>query len=136
MAKETLSTVPPSTPEKGPSGSDPKEPPVGVNNFEQINAMYSAFSSKRKEVNHTSVYNNDDHPIIEPWWSDSEGSPEEAIRRAPEETTLQAKPSKHASLFFLWEEGKGGGSRNASQDSIPFLSLQEHVRKKTPLDHS
>ncbi|GKF35558.1 reverse transcriptase domain-containing protein [Tanacetum coccineum] len=56
--------------------------------------MYSAFSSKRKEVNPTSAYNNDDHPVIEPWRSDSVGSPEETIRRAPEETTLQAKPSK------------------------------------------
>ncbi|GKD85149.1 hypothetical protein Tco_1356303 [Tanacetum coccineum] len=65
-----------------------------VQNFEQINAMYSAFSSKRKEVNPTSAYNNDDHPVIEPWRSDSEGSPEEAIRRAPEETTLQVKPSR------------------------------------------
>lgn len=37
-----------------------------VQNFEQINAMYSAFSSKRKEVNHTSIPNNNDHPIIEP----------------------------------------------------------------------
>ncbi|GJY43196.1 retrovirus-related pol polyprotein from transposon TNT 1-94 [Tanacetum coccineum] len=42
-----------------------------VQNFEQINVMYSTFSSKRKEVNPTSAYNNDDHPVIEPWRSDS-----------------------------------------------------------------
>ncbi|GKA06299.1 reverse transcriptase domain-containing protein [Tanacetum coccineum] len=122
MDEETPPTIPLSTLEEGPSGSDPKEPPVGANisdpaikdhtldrslentsgdpvmqfvvqNFEQINAMYSTFSSKRKEVNPTSAYNNDDHPVIEPWRSDSEGSPEETIRQAPEETTLQAKPN-------------------------------------------
>ncbi|GKD06757.1 hypothetical protein Tco_1181731, partial [Tanacetum coccineum] len=38
-----------------------------VQNFEQINVMYSAFSSKRKELNPTSAYNNDDHPVVEPW---------------------------------------------------------------------
>ncbi|GJS84226.1 hypothetical protein Tco_0750767 [Tanacetum coccineum] len=65
-----------------------------VQNFKQINAMYSAFFSKRKEVNPTLAYNNDDHLVIEPWRSDSKGSPEEVIRRAPEETTLQVKPSK------------------------------------------
>ncbi|GJS45840.1 hypothetical protein Tco_0595961 [Tanacetum coccineum] len=117
MAEQTPPTIPLSTPEEGPSGSDLKEPPIGANisdpaiedhtpdrslentsgdpamhvvvqNFEQINVMYSTFSSKRKEVNPTSAYNNDEHPVIEPWRSDSEGSPEEAIRRAPKETTL------------------------------------------------
>ncbi|GJT60432.1 reverse transcriptase domain-containing protein [Tanacetum coccineum] len=119
MAEETLPTIPLSTPDEGPSKSDPKEPPVGANisdpaiedhtpdrslentsgdpvvhNFEKINAMYSSFSTKRKEVNPTPAYNNDDHPVLELWRSDSEGSPEEAIRQAPKETTLQAKPSK------------------------------------------
>ncbi|GJT25571.1 hypothetical protein Tco_1172507 [Tanacetum coccineum] len=50
-----------------------------VQNFKQINAMYSAFSSKRKEINPTSIIKNDDHPIMEPWQSDSEGQPKEAI---------------------------------------------------------
>ncbi|GKF00462.1 hypothetical protein Tco_0023812 [Tanacetum coccineum] len=45
-------------------------------------------------MNPTSAYNNDDRLVIESWRSDSEGSPEETIRQAPEETTLQAKPSK------------------------------------------
>nr|GEW26151.1 hypothetical protein [Tanacetum cinerariifolium] len=56
--------------------------------------MYSTFSSKRKEVNPTSSCNNDDHPVIKPWRSDLKGLAKEAIRRAPKETTLQAKPSK------------------------------------------
>ncbi|GKA26879.1 hypothetical protein Tco_0713047 [Tanacetum coccineum] len=101
MAEETPPTIPLSTSNEGPCGSDPKEPPVGANtsdpaiedhtpdrslentsgdpgmqfvvqNFEQINVMYSTFPSKRKEVNPTSAYNNDDHPVIEPWRSDSE----------------------------------------------------------------
>ncbi|GJZ66820.1 hypothetical protein Tco_0630060 [Tanacetum coccineum] len=96
MAEETSPTIPLSISDERPSGSDPKEPLVGANishptiedhtpdrslenmsedpimqfvaqNFEQINAMYSAFSSKRKEVNPTSAYNNDDHPVIELW---------------------------------------------------------------------
>ncbi|GKE24968.1 hypothetical protein Tco_1436480 [Tanacetum coccineum] len=50
-----------------------------VQNFEKINAMYSAFSSKRKEVNPTSIIEKDDHPILEPCQSDSGGQPEEAI---------------------------------------------------------
>ncbi|GKD04010.1 hypothetical protein Tco_1178984 [Tanacetum coccineum] len=44
-----------------------------VQTFKQINAMYSSFSLKRKEVHPTSIPNNDDHPIIEPWQSDLEG---------------------------------------------------------------
>ncbi|PWA39994.1 gag protein [Artemisia annua] len=113
MAGETPPTVPTKTSEAEPTGPNPKEPPVGVNifdpttenhtpdqasedmpgdlvmqfvvqNFEQINAM----------GNPTSVYNNDDPPVIEQWLSDLEGSPEDAVRQAPEETTLQAKPSK------------------------------------------
>ncbi|GJV90754.1 hypothetical protein Tco_1538567 [Tanacetum coccineum] len=56
--------------------------------------MYSMFSSKRKDINLTLAYNNDDHPVVEPWRSDLEGSDEDAIRQAPEENTLQAKPSK------------------------------------------
>ncbi|GJS66228.1 hypothetical protein Tco_0680792 [Tanacetum coccineum] len=96
MAAEAPSTIPLSTPEKGHNGSDPKEPLVDVNisdpasedrtpdrslentskdpvmqfvvqNFEQINVMYSTFSSKRKEMNPASAYNNNDHPVIEPW---------------------------------------------------------------------
>ncbi|GKF39817.1 hypothetical protein Tco_0119878, partial [Tanacetum coccineum] len=119
IAEETPPTIPLSTPDEEPSKFDPKEPPVGANisdptiedhtpdrslentsgdpvvqNFEKINAMYSSFSTKRKGVNPTPAYNNDDHPVLEPWRSDSEGSPEEAIRQAPKETTLQAKPSK------------------------------------------
>ncbi|GKD88498.1 hypothetical protein Tco_1364005 [Tanacetum coccineum] len=126
MAEETPPTIPLSTSEEGPIRSDPKEPPTDINisvpasedhipdpslentsgnpvmqfvvrNFEQINAMYSTFSSKRKEINLTSACNNDDHPVMEPWRSDSEGSHEDATRRAPEENTLQPKPSKKRS---------------------------------------
>ncbi|GJU17831.1 hypothetical protein Tco_1145797 [Tanacetum coccineum] len=48
-----------------------------VQNFEQINAMYSAFSSKRKESTSRPLVNepNEEQPIIEPWQSDSERAP-------------------------------------------------------------
>ncbi|PWA38695.1 hypothetical protein CTI12_AA570620 [Artemisia annua] len=50
-----------------------------VQNFEQINAMYSAFSSKRKEINPASIIENDGHPVSEPWQLDS-GETEKSIR--------------------------------------------------------
>ncbi|GKB66479.1 gag protein, partial [Tanacetum coccineum] len=65
-----------------------------VQNFEQINAMYSAFSSKRKEVHPTSIPNNDDHPIMEPWKSDLEGLTDGAAQGMPEDTMPPDKPTK------------------------------------------
>ncbi|GJR45861.1 hypothetical protein Tco_1313964 [Tanacetum coccineum] len=62
-----------------------------VQNFEQINAMYSTFLSKRKEINPTSIIKNDDHPILEPWESNSGGQPEEAIQQTPGDATLAGK---------------------------------------------
>ncbi|GKE02767.1 hypothetical protein Tco_1390750, partial [Tanacetum coccineum] len=35
-----------------------------VQNFDQINAMYIAFSTKRKELHPTSIPTNDDHPLL------------------------------------------------------------------------
>ncbi|GJR54855.1 hypothetical protein Tco_1405376 [Tanacetum coccineum] len=100
--------LPVDTPAEGPSGSDPKEPPVGINtsrpttenhtpadtlentsedasgdsimkfmvqNFEHINDMQSAFCLKRKEINPTSQFNNDDLPGMGPWISNPEGLP-------------------------------------------------------------
>ncbi|GJU96165.1 hypothetical protein Tco_1320921 [Tanacetum coccineum] len=59
-----------------------------VHNFEEINVMYLSFLSKRKEVNPTSIIKNDDHPILEPWQSDSGGQPEEVIQQIPKDATL------------------------------------------------
>ncbi|GKD28406.1 gag protein [Tanacetum coccineum] len=59
-----------------------------VQNFKQINAMYSAFLSKRKEINPTSIIENNDHPILEPWQLKSGGQPEEAIQQIPKDATL------------------------------------------------
>nr|GEX57901.1 putative reverse transcriptase domain-containing protein [Tanacetum cinerariifolium] len=101
MAEETPPTITLSTLEEGPNRPGPKEPPADVNisnpanedhthdcslenvsgdpvmqfivqNFEQINVMYSTFSSKRKEMNPTLAYNSDDHPAVKaehqrPW---------------------------------------------------------------------
>ncbi|GKD62096.1 gag protein [Tanacetum coccineum] len=161
MAAEAPSTIPLSTPEEGPNGSDPKEPLVDVNisdpasedrtpdrslentskdpfkqfvvqNFRQINAMYSAFSSKRKEMNPASAYNNNDHPVIEPWRSDSKRSHEEAIRRAPEEATLQAKPSKKSRFAIedIKDLPKQGPASNADLYNKPFTftETQKNVR--------
>nr|GEU86803.1 retrotransposon Gag domain-containing protein [Tanacetum cinerariifolium] len=95
-----------------------------VQNFEQINAMYSTFSSKRKELNPTSAYSNDEHPVVEPWRSDSEGSHEDEIRRAPEENTLQAKPSKKSrpgrSPYNI--HGNYGSAQATRTGLVSFLS--------------
>ncbi|GKD70073.1 retrotransposon gag domain-containing protein [Tanacetum coccineum] len=74
-----------------------------VQKFEQINAMYSAFSSKRKEIHHTSVPNNEDHPIIEPWKSDLQGLTEGAAQKMSKDTMLPDKPTKkddHLTIFI------------------------------------
>ncbi|PWA77993.1 gag protein [Artemisia annua] len=56
--------------------------------------MYSAFSSKRKEANPMSHFNNDDLPVIEAWQMNPEGLPERITQQVPEEIALSGKPSK------------------------------------------
>ncbi|GKE74953.1 hypothetical protein Tco_1536994, partial [Tanacetum coccineum] len=90
MAEETPFTAPVEILEEGPSEPDPKEPP----NFDQINAMYTTFSTKRKELHPTLIPTNDDHPTIEPWQSDLEGLTEGAAQEMPEDVTLPNKPTK------------------------------------------
>ncbi|GJU56930.1 hypothetical protein Tco_1234696 [Tanacetum coccineum] len=58
--------------------------------------MYSSFSLKRKEVHPTSIPNNDDHPIMEPWQSDLEGLTDGAAQGMPEDTMPPDKPTKKA----------------------------------------
>nr|GEV43348.1 reverse transcriptase domain-containing protein [Tanacetum cinerariifolium] len=127
MAEETPFIIPVDALEEGPSGSDPKEPPVEINtsrpttenhtpnhtlgnaskdvvgdlimqfvvqNFEQINTMYSAFSSKRKEINYISQFNDDDLPGMGPWNADMEGFLERAAQKTPEEIAISEKLSK------------------------------------------
>ena len=69
-----------------------------VQNFEQINAMYSAFSSKRKEASHTPMPNNDDHPVIEPWHLDLEGLTKGVAQEMPEDAMLPEKPIKRGKV--------------------------------------
>ncbi|PWA93423.1 hypothetical protein CTI12_AA072290 [Artemisia annua] len=98
MAGETPPIVPAKTFEAEPVGLDPKELPVGVNisgpTTENHTSDQTPEDTFGDPVNSTSVYNNDDPPVIEPWRSDSEGSPKDVVRPTPKETTLQAKPSK------------------------------------------
>ncbi|GJS37932.1 gag protein [Tanacetum coccineum] len=65
-----------------------------VQNFEQINAMYSAFSPKRKEINYTSQFSDDNLSDMGPWNADMEGLPERAAQKTPEEIAISKKPSK------------------------------------------
>ncbi|GJY40147.1 hypothetical protein Tco_0427417 [Tanacetum coccineum] len=65
-----------------------------VQTFEQINTMYSLFSLKIKEVHPTSIPNNDEHPIMEPWQSDIEGLTDGAAQGMPEDTMPPDKPTK------------------------------------------
>ncbi|GKF15955.1 hypothetical protein Tco_0057417 [Tanacetum coccineum] len=146
MAEETPSTIPLCTPKEEPNGSDPKEPPVDVNisvpasddhildhSLENTSGdlvmqfVVQIFGTKqhrvlnlllkRKEINPTSAYNNDDRLVIESWRSDSEGSHEEAIRQAPKEAALQAKPSKK-SRFAIENIKDLSKQRPASNDDF------------------
>ena len=121
MTEENPFIIPTNTLGEEPSGSDPKEPPTGINisqpttenhtpdhtpenasedtsgdpvmqfvvqNFKQINTMYSAFSSKRKEANLTSHFHNDDLPVVEPWQTNPRGLLKNAGRNRPLKQTI------------------------------------------------
>nr|GFB56993.1 hypothetical protein [Tanacetum cinerariifolium]GFC04720.1 hypothetical protein [Tanacetum cinerariifolium] len=94
--------------------------------------MYSTFSLKRKEMNPASTYNNDGHHVIEPCQSDLEGSHEEAIRRAPKEATLQAKPSKKSwfGIKNIKDLPKQGPVNNADFYNKPFTFTE--TQKNVP----
>jgi hypothetical protein len=91
----TENHTPDSTPENA-SEDAPGDPVMQfvVQNFEQINAIYSAFSLKRKEANIMSHFGNDKLPVIEPWQTNTEGLPEGVTQPTPEEITLSGKPPK------------------------------------------
>ncbi|PWA55873.1 reverse transcriptase domain-containing protein [Artemisia annua] len=152
MAEETPFTVPEKNLGEGPSEPDPKEPSVRpstlhpttenhtpdhipenasgdpvmqfvVQNFEQINAMYSAFSSKRKEASHTPMPSNDDHPVIEPWHLDLEGLAEGAAQEMPEDAMLPEKPIKRGKVATDDPDGilKQKHTSNDAFYSEPFM---------------
>nr|GEV45459.1 hypothetical protein [Tanacetum cinerariifolium] len=60
-------------------------------NFDQINAMYTTFSTKRKELHPTSIPTNDDHPTIELWQLNLEGLTEGAAQEMSKDVTLPNK---------------------------------------------
>ncbi|GJY40146.1 hypothetical protein Tco_0958678 [Tanacetum coccineum] len=90
-----------------------------VQTFEQINTMYSSFSLKRKEVHHTSIPNNDHHPIMEPWQSDLEGLTDGAAQGMPEDTMLPDKPTKKGKAAF---ENPNGFPRQKHATNAAFYS--------------
>ncbi|PWA50478.1 retrotransposon gag domain-containing protein [Artemisia annua] len=102
-----------------------------VQNFEQINAMYSAFSSKRKEINPASIIENDGHPVSEPWQSDSGGPPEEATQ-IPGDTTLPNKPAKKNRVMTENLDGpskhKTGSNAAFYNESFTFVETERSVR--------
>lgn len=67
-----------------------------VQNFEQINTMYSAFSSKRKESTPRLLVDepNEEQLIIEPWKSDSEEAPTNPGPKTSERDVRTNQPQK------------------------------------------
>ncbi|PWA80402.1 gag protein [Artemisia annua] len=100
--RTTENHTPDHTPENA-SEDAPGDPVMQfvVQNFEQINAMYSAFSSKRKEANSTSHFGNDDLPVIKPWQTNQEGLPEGVAQPMPEEITLSDAPGDPVMQFVV-----------------------------------
>ncbi|PWA61286.1 gag protein [Artemisia annua] len=103
-----------------------------VQNFEQINAMYSAFSSKRKEINPALIMENDGHPISEPWHSDSGAPPEEAVQQIPEDTTLPNKPAKKNRVTTEDLDGpskhKPGSNAAFYNEPFTFVETEKSMR--------
>nr|GFA96124.1 hypothetical protein [Tanacetum cinerariifolium] len=69
-----------------------------IQNFEQINAMYSTFSLKRKEVHPTSIPKTDDHPVMKPWQLDLEGLTKRADQEAPKDNTPPDNPTNRGKV--------------------------------------
>nr|GEY82414.1 hypothetical protein [Tanacetum cinerariifolium] len=69
-----------------------------IQNFEQINAMYSTFSLKRKEVHPTSIPKTDDHPVMKPWHLDLEGLTKRADQEAPKDNTPPDNPTNRGKV--------------------------------------
>ncbi|PWA48159.1 retrotransposon gag domain-containing protein [Artemisia annua] len=90
MAEETPFIVPEENLGEGPSKPDPRN----HCSWSRILNKSISFSSKKKEANHTSMPNNDDHPVIEPWHLDLEGLTEGATQETPEDAMLPVKPIK------------------------------------------
>ncbi|PWA89450.1 reverse transcriptase domain-containing protein [Artemisia annua] len=109
-----------------------------VQNFEQINAMYSAFSSKRKESNPRLLVDepNEEKPIIEPWQSDSEEAPTNPGPKTSEKDVRTNQPQKKFRAGVTPEKGESNGlvkQKPASHDAFynePFLfkEVERNVR--------
>ncbi|GJW70590.1 hypothetical protein Tco_0127507 [Tanacetum coccineum] len=108
-----------------------------VHNFEEINVMYLSFLSKRKEVNPTSIIKNDDHPILEPWQSDSGGQPEEVIQQIPKDATLAESDVDDSLVNDRFKTGEGfhgvpspyTGNYMRSRPDLSFAGLDDSIYK-------
>ncbi|GJX45200.1 reverse transcriptase domain-containing protein [Tanacetum coccineum] len=122
MAEETPPTIPLSTPEEGPSRSDPKEPPTDINISDPANEDHTLDRS---------LENTSGDPVMQFVRSDSEGSHEDAIRRAPKENTLQAKPSKKSRFAIENVEDipkqRSVGNADFYNNPFTFIEAQENI---------
>ncbi|PWA94888.1 reverse transcriptase domain-containing protein [Artemisia annua] len=109
-----------------------------VQNFEQINVMYSAFSSKRKESTPKLLVNepNEEQPVIEPWQSDSEEAPTNPGPKTSERDIQMNQPQKKVRAGVTPEKGESNGlvkQKPARHDAFynePFLfkEVKRNVR--------
>ncbi|GJX52540.1 hypothetical protein Tco_0280909 [Tanacetum coccineum] len=139
MAEETQFTIPVDDFRDRPDRSNPKEPPVDPNisnptpknhtcdyTPEYASENASGDLVMQKEVNPTSIIENDDHPILEPWHSDSGGQPEEAIQQTPRDATLADKPTKknRVATENLFRPSKHKHGNNAAFYKKPFTFVE------------
>ncbi|GKD72975.1 hypothetical protein Tco_1331257 [Tanacetum coccineum] len=100
-----------------------------VQNFEQINTMYSVFSSKMKEINLASQLNNNNLPDMRPWNSNPEGLPEWVVQETPEEVDVSEKPYKKNR--FITDDSNGLPKQNLVTTSTfynePFTFKETEV---------
>ncbi|GKB99069.1 reverse transcriptase domain-containing protein [Tanacetum coccineum] len=96
-----------------------------VQNFNQINAMYAAFSTKRKEITSQQVLDepNDDPPIIEPWHSDSEEEATQNDKVGDEGRNPNNQPPKR-SREITTPEGQKEMEENVSNDRQPCRTVK------------
>ncbi|GJT63782.1 hypothetical protein Tco_1015262, partial [Tanacetum coccineum] len=96
-----------------------------VQNFNQINAMYVAFSTKRKEITSQQILDepNDDPPIIEPWHSDSEEEATQSDKVGDEGRNPNNQPPKR-NRGITAPQGQKEMEENISNDRQPCKTVK------------
>ncbi|GKC64941.1 reverse transcriptase domain-containing protein [Tanacetum coccineum] len=104
-----------------------------VQNFNQINGMYAAFSTKRKEIISQQILNepNDDPPIIEPWHSDSEEEVQSAKVGEEGRNPNNQPPKRNRGITA--PQGQKEMEENISNDRQPCRTMPDGLKVPTNL---